>query len=150
MLAGETVVGVLGIRDGSTLTHDERKGLAAATGLIAIAVRNVHLLLAAKEHGLRDGLTRCQLPAEVHSIEHPQARREPLQGDPLGPIADDAVTQRWVARAQHGEGAQHISVALAGDEMGDGHDRRRSAPPGGRAREVALPLRQLSWNGQSS
>jgi hypothetical protein len=34
MVAGETVVGVLGIRDGSSLTHDERKALAAATGLI--------------------------------------------------------------------------------------------------------------------
>src|SRR2546430_10153419 len=53
------IFGVLGIRDGATLTHDERKALAAAAGLIAIAVRNVHLFLETKEHSLRDGLTNC-------------------------------------------------------------------------------------------
>jgi diguanylate cyclase (GGDEF)-like protein len=59
MVAGGVVVGVLGIDDGATITGDQRKALGAATGLIAIAVRNVQLLLETREHSLRDNLTLC-------------------------------------------------------------------------------------------
>ena len=52
-------VGVLGIHDGATITSDQRKALGAATGLIAIAVRNVQLFLETREHSLRDSLTNC-------------------------------------------------------------------------------------------
>ena len=58
MVAGVTV-GVLGIHDGATITSDQRKALGAATGLIAIAVRNVQLFLETREHSLRDSLTNC-------------------------------------------------------------------------------------------
>jgi diguanylate cyclase (GGDEF)-like protein len=59
MVAGGLAVGVLGIHEGDTITSDQRKALGAATGLIAIAVRNVQLLLETREHSLRDGLTNC-------------------------------------------------------------------------------------------
>jgi diguanylate cyclase (GGDEF)-like protein len=59
MVAGGVVVGVLGVDDGASITSDQRKALGAATGLIAIAVRNVQLLLETREHSLRDNLTNC-------------------------------------------------------------------------------------------
>jgi diguanylate cyclase (GGDEF)-like protein len=59
MVAAGAAVGVLGIHDAATITGDQRKALGAATGLIAIAVRNVQLLLETREHRLRDSLTNC-------------------------------------------------------------------------------------------
>ena len=59
MIAAGATVGVFGIHDGLTITGDQRKALGAATALIAIAVRNVELLLEMREHSLRDGLTNC-------------------------------------------------------------------------------------------
>jgi diguanylate cyclase (GGDEF)-like protein len=59
MVAAGAPVGVLGINDGVTITSDQRKALGAAAGLIAIAVRNVELLVETREHSLRDSLTNC-------------------------------------------------------------------------------------------
>ena len=59
MVAGGVVVGVLGIHNGAAVAGDQRKALGVATGLIAISVRNVQLLLETREHGLRDHLTGC-------------------------------------------------------------------------------------------
>ena len=59
MVAAGAAVGVLGIHDGAAITGDQRKALGAATGLIAIAVRNVQLFLETREHSLRDSLTNC-------------------------------------------------------------------------------------------
>ena len=58
MIAG-AAVGVLGIHDGAALTRDQRKALGVATGLIAIAVRNVQLFLETRDYSLRDSLTNC-------------------------------------------------------------------------------------------
>jgi len=52
-------VGVLGIEDGATIASDQRQALGVAAGLIAIAVRNVQLLLETQELSLRDSLTNC-------------------------------------------------------------------------------------------
>jgi diguanylate cyclase (GGDEF)-like protein len=59
MVAAGVPVSVLGIVDGATMTGDQRRALGAATGLIAIALRNVQLFLETREHSLRDGLTNC-------------------------------------------------------------------------------------------
>ncbi|MBI3400975.1 MAG: sensor domain-containing diguanylate cyclase [Acidobacteria bacterium] len=59
MVAAGVAGGVLGIHDGATITTDQRKALGAATGLLAIAVRNVQLLQETREHSLRDSLTNC-------------------------------------------------------------------------------------------
>jgi len=59
MVAASVTLGVVGIEDGATLTADQRKALGAAAGLMAIAVRNVDLLLETREQSLRDGLTGC-------------------------------------------------------------------------------------------
>jgi diguanylate cyclase (GGDEF)-like protein len=59
MVAAGVPVSVLGIVDGATMTSDQRRALGAATGLIAIALRNVQLFLETREHSLRDGITNC-------------------------------------------------------------------------------------------
>jgi diguanylate cyclase (GGDEF)-like protein len=59
MVAAGVVVGVFGIHDGAAITDDQRKALGTATGMMAIAVRNVQLLLETREHSLRDSLTNC-------------------------------------------------------------------------------------------
>jgi diguanylate cyclase (GGDEF)-like protein len=59
MVASDTVVGALGIQGGVSLGPEQREALGAATGLIAIAVRNVELFWETREHSLRDGLTHC-------------------------------------------------------------------------------------------
>jgi diguanylate cyclase (GGDEF)-like protein len=59
MVAAGVPVSVLGIVGGGTMTSDQRRALGAATGLIAIALRNVQLFLETREHSLRDGLTNC-------------------------------------------------------------------------------------------
>jgi diguanylate cyclase (GGDEF)-like protein len=59
MVAAGVAMGVLGIHDGATVTSDERKALGVATGLVAIAVRNVQLFLETREYSVRDSLTNC-------------------------------------------------------------------------------------------
>jgi diguanylate cyclase (GGDEF)-like protein len=59
MVAGGVIVGVVGILEGAAIGDDQRKALGVATGLIAIAVRNVQLFLETREYSLRDGLTGC-------------------------------------------------------------------------------------------
>jgi diguanylate cyclase (GGDEF)-like protein len=82
MVAG-AAVGVLGIQDGITLTDDERKALGVATGLIAIAVRNVQLFLETQEHSVRDSLTSCfnrgyGLEALERELDRARRSRQPL------------------------------------------------------------------------
>ena len=59
LVASDTAVGALGIQDGASLDPAARDALAAAAGLIAIAVRNVQLFWDTREHSLRDSLTNC-------------------------------------------------------------------------------------------
>jgi diguanylate cyclase (GGDEF)-like protein len=59
MVAAGVVVGVLGVHDGAAIADSHRTALGVATGLIAISVRNVQLLIETREHGLRDHLTGC-------------------------------------------------------------------------------------------
>jgi len=58
MVAGEAE-GVLGICSGDTIVGHQRKSVGAAATLLAIAVRNVQLLLEMRDHSLRDTLTNC-------------------------------------------------------------------------------------------
>ena len=61
-----------------------------------------------------------QLPAQLHALADPEADGEPFERDPLGAVADDRVAQGGVSWGEHGERAQHVGVALAGDEVPDG------------------------------
>jgi diguanylate cyclase (GGDEF)-like protein len=82
MVAG-TAVGVLGIHDGATITGEQRQALGVVAGLIAIAVRNVQLVLDTQEHNLRDSLTNCVnrghgLEALERELDLARRSRQPL------------------------------------------------------------------------
>jgi diguanylate cyclase (GGDEF)-like protein len=57
--AGGAVVGMLGVENAAALPAGERKALGAAAAVMAIAVRNVQLILATQEESMRDSLTGC-------------------------------------------------------------------------------------------
>jgi diguanylate cyclase (GGDEF)-like protein len=83
MVAAGAAVGIFGIDDGATITGDQHKALGAATGLLAIAVRNVQLLQETREHSLRDGLTSCfnrshGLEALEGELRRARRSRQPL------------------------------------------------------------------------
>ena len=59
MVAGGVALGVLGIQEGTAIPEHQRRALGVATGLVAIAVRNVQLFLETREYSLRDTLTNC-------------------------------------------------------------------------------------------
>ncbi|MEO8680675.1 MAG: GGDEF domain-containing protein [Vicinamibacterales bacterium] len=76
-------VGVLGIHDGAAISGDQRKALGVATGLIAIAVRNLQFFLETREHSVRDGLTNCYtrghgIEALDRELERARRSRQPL------------------------------------------------------------------------
>jgi hypothetical protein len=80
MVAAGVAVGALGIQDGATITTDQRKALGVATGLIAIAVRNVQLFLETRKYSLRDGLTNCFNRGHgLETLEGELRRTKPLQ-----------------------------------------------------------------------
>jgi diguanylate cyclase (GGDEF)-like protein len=59
MIVGQTALGVVGVRNAPRLSGPERKALAAAVALLAIAIRNVQLLMQSRETSMRDHLTGC-------------------------------------------------------------------------------------------
>ncbi len=98
----------LDVRDAERLVdarHDER--LAAARALE------------------RGGV--LELTGELDAVLEAELTGERRQRPPLGPVADDQVAQVRAPLAQGPQRAQHVGVALAGDEVADGHERRRSA-----------------------
>ena len=82
MVAG-AVVGVLGIHHGATMTGNQRQALGVATGLLAIAVKNVQLFLDTREQSLRDSLTNCVTHAHgldilARELDRAHRSRQPL------------------------------------------------------------------------
>lgn len=89
MLAGEEVVGVLGIDQGVAMSNGDRNALAAAAALIAVALRNVRLFGESREYGVRDRLTGCFNQThclETLAIELQRAKRS---GRPLSIVMFD-------------------------------------------------------------
>ena len=81
-----------------------------------------------------------ELAVEVDALGDPQARGEPFERRALGPVADDRVAQRRVARPEHRQRAQHVGVALARDEVRDRDERRRRRRVAAGARRAAGAL----------
>jgi diguanylate cyclase (GGDEF)-like protein len=59
LMGGTHLVGLLFVRAQPAITVEERRGLAAAAGLTALAIRNVRTLIDTRDSGLRDALTGC-------------------------------------------------------------------------------------------
>lgn len=59
MIVGSIAVGVVGVRNGTTVSESERHAMSAASALLAIAIRNNQLIKETHENSIRDGLTGC-------------------------------------------------------------------------------------------
>jgi diguanylate cyclase (GGDEF)-like protein len=78
LVVGDTAVGVLGVQNTPSVSADERRALGAVVALIAIAIRNMQLLVDTRDHSLRDRLTGCTSRAhglDTLKIEMARARR---------------------------------------------------------------------------
>lgn len=133
MVAG-VAVGVLGIHDGATITGDERKALGVATGLVAIAVRNVQLFLETREHSLRDSLTNCfnrghGLEALDRELDRARRSRQPLSilmfdidhfktiNDELGHLRGDDLLRAVGAQLTRVLRSTDVKCRYGGDEF---------------------------------
>jgi len=133
MVAG-VAVGVLGIHDGATITGDERKALGVATGLVAIAVRNVQLFLETREHSLRDSLTNCfnrghGLETLDRELDRARRSRQPLSilmfdidhfktiNDELGHLRGDDLLRAVGAQLTRVLRSTDVKCRYGGDEF---------------------------------
>lgn len=89
LVVGDTAVGVLGVQNTPAIGADERRALGAVVALIAIAIRNVQLLMQARDHSLRDRLTGCF--SHAHGIDTLKAelRRARRTQHPLSVVMFD-------------------------------------------------------------
>ena len=94
-VAGGTPVGVLGVRNIPELSPEERKALGAAAALTAIAVRNVQLLLASREHSMRDGLTGWFNRAHAMEALEVELRRAERGRSPVSVVMFDVDHSNW-------------------------------------------------------
>ena len=133
MVAG-VAVGVLGIQDGATITGAERQALGVASGLIAIAVRNVQLWVERQEHSLRDSLTNCVnrgygLEALERELDLARRSRQPLSillfdidrfkaiNDELGHLRGDDLLRAVGAQLTRVLRSSDVRCRYGGDEF---------------------------------
>ncbi len=89
MIATDTVVGVLGIRNQPPLSREDRRMLGAAAAVIAIGVTNVQLFRETKELSLRDSLTGCFNRGHTLEVLDNELRRSKRSGNPLSIVMFD-------------------------------------------------------------
>jgi diguanylate cyclase (GGDEF)-like protein len=81
---GNKPAGVLAVRQGPTpVTERERRLIAAASSIVGIAARNIHLLLEAQENSIRDELTGCVNRKHAIEVLEVELRRAKRSGRPL-------------------------------------------------------------------
>ena len=81
LMLGDTVYGVLGINHAGKIEEDRQRTIEAAASMLAVSLRNVHVLREVREAGIRDGLTGCwnrTHAMEVLDSELRRARRSKL------------------------------------------------------------------------
>jgi diguanylate cyclase (GGDEF)-like protein len=89
MVAGDSVVGVLGIRNSPPLTREDRRILGAAAAVIAMGVRNVQLFRETRELSLRDSLTGCFNRGHALETLENELRRSKRTGNPVSIVMFD-------------------------------------------------------------
>ena len=134
MVAGESALGVVGVRNGPPLLPSERRALGAAVGLLGSAMRNVQLLAKTRETSLRDQLTGCfnrAYAVETLGSELQRAKRSgrPLSvmmfdvdkfkqtNDDYGHLAGDAILATVAAQCTRTLRASDIKCRWGGDEF---------------------------------
>ncbi len=90
MIAAGTAVGVLGTAaQGKPLTDANRRVLAAAASVLAIAVRNVQLFAEIRDSNVHDPLTGCVTRACAQELLDVECRRARRSGQPLSALMFD-------------------------------------------------------------
>jgi len=113
MVVGNTTVGVLGIHNTPTLSAEKRRGVGAATALVAIALRNVQLMSETRENSLRDGLTGCFNRAHALEQLDLEIRRARRTGRPVSLLLFDLDNFKSI-NDQHGHLAGDTILAAIG------------------------------------
>lgn len=83
LLAGGTIVGVMGIGGARPIAREEHHVLSATAALIAIGIKNMQLFLEMRELTLRDGLTGCFNKEHGLQALDVELRRAKRSGSPL-------------------------------------------------------------------
>lgn len=86
---GRQVVGVLGLVRDAPLEPGERRTLSAATGLVAVAIRNAQLFREIRDASLRDGLTGCFNRTHAVQVLEAELKRGRRSGRPPSIIMFD-------------------------------------------------------------
>jgi len=89
MRAGDALVGVLGVTGRAALTAEQAKAMGAAAAVIAIGVRNMQLLVDARELSLRDALTGCFTRRHALQTLDAELQRIRRNGRPLSILMFD-------------------------------------------------------------
>ena len=89
MIAGGTVLGVLGIGHAPPLTGEERNVIGAAAALMAIGIKNMQLFVETRELSLRDSLTGCFKREHGLQTLDAELRRARRTGSPLSILMID-------------------------------------------------------------
>lgn len=134
LFAGEEAIGVLGIDNGADLASDDREAIGTASGLIAIALRNVRLFEQTRDQSIRDRLTGCfnhEQCLQTLDVELRRARRSgrPLSivmfdidhfktiNDELGHLRGDEILRAVGAQLNRKLRATDVSNRYGGDEF---------------------------------
>jgi diguanylate cyclase (GGDEF)-like protein len=90
MVAAGAVVGVLGVAESADpLSAVQRRVLAAASALLAIALRNVQLFAQIREGSVHDALTGCLSRGYAQQLFDVECRRAQRSGTPLSALMCD-------------------------------------------------------------
>jgi diguanylate cyclase (GGDEF)-like protein len=89
MIAGGTLLGVLGIGHTPRLTTEERNIIGAAAALLAIGIKNMQLFVETRELSLRDSLTGCFKREHGLQTLDAELRRARRTGSPLSILMID-------------------------------------------------------------
>ena len=108
LLAGDAVVGALGITSTAPLPADQRSAVEAVAAVLAIGIRNMQLFLEARELSLVDGLTGCFNRRHALQTLDAELRRVRRTGTPLSIVMFDVDHSKSV-NDRHGH--------LRGDEL---------------------------------
>lgn len=134
MMMGETVLGMVGVRNAPPLQVAERRALGAAVAILAGASRNVQLLLQARENSLRDPLTACfnrayALEALTTELQRSKRTSRPVSvmmldvdcfkrmNDEYGHLAGDAILATVADQLARTLRASDVKCRWGGDEF---------------------------------
>ena len=89
LLAGDVVVGALGVTSAAPLRPEQQSALEAVAAVLAIGIRNMQLFLEARELSLLDGLTGCFNRRHALQTLDSELRRVRRTGTPLSIVMFD-------------------------------------------------------------